>query len=591
MNKKIIILTIITVVILVSIEIFLHTKKPLSENFITHNLEKISISGGVVPHHLVAKEIIEKFFKYISSKEKPKNIILLGPDHFNTTNLSGKFFISVDQDTKEFYGLSVNNFLLQKLDNHNLAFDTSIINRDHGITNLLPFLKKYFPESAILPIIISSKTSKEEVEKLIKTIHVYASFQTIIIASVDFSHHLPPKVADFHDVKSITTLLDFKEEEFNNLEVDSWQALYGVRFFAKLRGKEFPYIVGHGKSSDILKFTELIDNDGVTSYFSVVFGKTNNKEFFEKGKTVLLVGDIMLGRGVESLIKKNSVIYPFQKINHFLKGVDIVFGNLEGPIVKKPQNFSLNSLKFNFSPKVVDGLSWANFSVLSLANDHILDRGENGLKETKQFLKEKNINFVGDPIKCTDDYSFKKNDIVFLAFNKTSSFSCSDEEIINTIKLIRTSSPESFLIVSIHWGEEYQEEISFSQRELAHKIIEAGADTIVGHHPHIVQNIEIYKGKPIFYSLGNFIFDQYFPEETQKGLAVGIEIYNNKVIYRLFPYKIYQAQPLLMNQKETNQFLEELALKSTRESHSQNSELFNKIKNGIIEIKRSKVVK
>lgn len=582
MNKKIIILiVIILTAILISIGFFLHTNKSPSENSTTHNFEEFSIASGIVPHHLVAREIIENFFQYISSKGKPQNIILLGPDHFNATNLAGKFFVSVDSNTNEFYNLAVNNYLLQKLNNHDLAFDSSAVNFDHGITALLPYIKKYFPESDILPIIISSTASKEDMEKLIKTINFYAGPQTIIIASVDFSHYLPPKAADFHDVKSIAALVDFKENDFRNLEVDSWQALYGARLFAKLQGKEFPNIIGRGKSSDFLEFDDSIDTERITSYFSVVFEKKNNQKTIEKGKTILLVGDIMLDRGVKSLIEKNSVMYPFQKISQFLRGVDIVFGNLEGPIVKEPQKFSFDSLKFNFSPQTADCLSWSNFNLLSLANNHTLDRDENGLKETKQFLKEKNMDFVGDSLKCTEDFSFKKDDIVFLAFNKTFPFGCSDEKIIDTINLIKSLNPESFLIISMHWGEEYQEENSISQRELAHKIIEAGADTIVGHHSHMVQNIEIYKNKPVFYSLGNFVFDQYFSKDTQEGLAVGIEIYNNRIRYRLFPFKSRQSQPSLMAQKEINQFLEELALKSS-------PELLDELKNGILEIERSK---
>lgn len=584
MTKKIIIfIVIVLIVILISIGIFLHTNKPRSESFITPNFEEFSITSGVVPHHLLAKKIIENFFKYISSKEKPQNIILLSPDHFNATNFIGKPFISVDPDIKEFHNLIVNNHLLQKLNNHNLAFDSSVITREHGITELLPFIKKYLPRSSILPIIISFTASKEDVEKLIKTINIYAGSQTIIVASVDFSHYLPPQVADFHDIKSIATLIDFKENDFENLEVDSWQALYGTRFFAKLQGKEFPNIIGRGKSSDFLEFDDSIATEGITSYFSVVFEKKNNQNNIEieKGKTILLVGDIMLDRGVESLIKKNSVIYPFQKISQFLKGIDIVFGNLEGPIVKEPQNFSSDSLKFNFVPQTTEGLSWANFNLVSLANNHTLDRGEKGLEETKQFLEGKNIDFVGDPLKCTDDFSFKKDNIVFLAFNKTFSFNCSDEKIISTINLAKSLNPDSFLIVSMHWGEEYQKKNSVFQGKLAHKIIEAGADVIVGHHPHVVQNIEIYKNKPIFYSLGNFVFDQYFSEDTQEGLAVGIEIYNNRIRYRLFPLKSRQSQPLLMTQKETNQFLEKLAKKSS-------PQLFNQIKNGIIDIERPK---
>lgn len=562
MNKKFIALAIIIFAIIL-----------IGGNFLRVNTS--SIASGVVPHHLVAREIIESFFKYISSKEKPKNIILLSPDHFNVTNLADGFFISVDPDTKEFHNLAVSGYLLKKLDNHDFAFNNSDINFDHGIVVLLPYVKKYFPKSNILPILISATTPKKDIEKLIKTIDTYADSQTIIIASVDFSHHLPPKVADFHDVKSVATLVDFKEDDFENLEVDSWQSLYGARFFARLRGKESPNIIGQGNSSDFIEFDDSIHTEGVTSYFSVVFEKENNQKVIEKGRTILLVGDIVLGREVESLIKKNSVIYPFQKVRQFLRGVNIVFGNLEGSIVKEPQNFSFDSLKFNFLPQTTDGLSWASFNLFSLANNHTFDRDENGLDETKQFLKGKNMDFVGDPLRCTKDFLFEKEGILFLAFNKTFPLGCSDEEIINTTNLVRDLNPKSFLIISMHWGKEYQDKNSISQQELAHKIIEAGADVIFGHHPHMVQNIEIYKNKLIFYSLGNFIFDQYFLKETQEGLSVGVEIYDDKTYYHLFPLEINQCQPSLMSQKKTSQFLEELSLRSS-------PELRGEIRNGII---------
>ena len=133
------------------------------------------------------------------------------------------------------------------------------------------------------------------------------------------------------------------------------------------------------------------------------------------------------------------------------------------------------------------------------------------------------------------------------------------------------------MIVFLHWGEEYQLISSSSQRKLAHSLIDAGADLIIGSHPHVVQEIEKYKGKLIFYSLGNFIFDQYFSRETQKGLAVSLELYPSRIIYKLYPYTLFHSQPKLMNEKEREWFLNNLAEKSSADLRSQ-------IKNGIIEI-------
>ena len=129
--------------------------------------------------------------------------------------------------------------------------------------------------------------------------------------------------------------------------------------------------------------------------------------------------------------------------------------------------------------------------------------------------------------------------------------------------------------MSVHWGQEYHLENSSSQQELAHKIIEAGADLIIGHHPHVVQSIEEYKGKLIFYSLGNFVFDQYFSEETRQGLAVWICLGRETAAFRLLPAWITNGQPDWMSSDEAKAFLASLAERSDKD-------LYQAIKNGII---------
>ena len=154
-----------------------------------------------------------------------------------------------------------------------------------------------------------------------------------------------------------------------------------------------------------------------------------------------------------------------------------------------------------------------------------------------------------------------------------------EEEIIKAIKTVKSLNPDNFLIISLHWGEEYKLINSSAQQKFAHQVIEAGADLIIGHHPHVVQNIEKYQGKLIFYSLGNFIFDQYFSPDTQQGLAVGLEIYPKNLVYRLFPLQINLSQPVLMEQNKASEFLIQLAKRS-------DDKLVDEIKDGIIKIER-----
>ncbi|MCK5768498.1 MAG: AmmeMemoRadiSam system protein B, partial [Candidatus Atribacteria bacterium] len=476
--------------------------------------------------------------------------------------------------------IKIDSLLGKRLaDENKMVLNSSAIVYDHGITNLIPYIKKYFPETSFLPILIPIDITKDQMEHLVKTIDKETPAQTIIIASVDFSHYLPPHAAVFHDKKSIRVLLNFEEDNFDNIEVDCWQALYAARLFATLRHKTAFHIIAHKNSVDFSK----LYSEVTTSYFSVTFGEKIIEETFSKGaKTALFVGDIMLDRGVEYLMKQNSIYYPFQKISHFLRGIDIVFANLEGPVVKNPPEFSDDSLKFAFSPEIIEGVFWSNFNLYSLANNHTLDMGKEGLKETKDWLKKYQINFVGSPLTSSSDNPdsfFSRDNITFLAFNRIFPFIAKEEEIIKTIKKEKSLKPDNFLIVSLHWGKEYQLINSLDQQRLAHKIIEAGADLIIGHHPHVVQNIEKYQGKLIFYSLGNFIFDQYFSKETQQGLAVGLEIYPDELVCRLFPIQINLSQPVLMERDMANEFLIQLANRS-------DDKLVDEIESGIIKIVR-----
>jgi len=561
------------------------------EVFASDSGNKQDIVSGVVPHHLLAMDIMEDFFSYISSRGKPKTIVILSPDHFQSgilTESNSFITIALDLNDKEFNNLKVDTLLSGKLFKENkMILNNSAVIAEHGIITLLPYIKKYFPETNILPILIPADITKEQVEQLVKTIDENTLLNTIVVASVDFSHYLPSQAADFHDAKSIRVLLNFEEENFKNIEVDCWQALYAARLFAKLQQKETPHIMAHKNSADFLN----LELEETTSYFSVVFGEKKSEEIFSsssipsftKGiKTILLVGDIMLDRGVEDLIKQNSIYYPFQKISHFLRGIDIVFGNLEGPIVKNPPELLDNSLKFAFNLDVMKAISWCNFNLFSLANNHILDMGKEGLEETKRWLRKYQINFVGNPLSGnlnSQDFSFSTDKIIFLAFNQIFPFMVREEEIIKKVKTVKSLNPDKFLIISLHWGEEYKLINSSAQQKLAHQIIETGADLIIGHHPHVVQNIEKYQGKLIFYSLGNFIFDQYFSPDTQQGLEVGLEIHHNKLIYRLFPLQINLSQPVLMEQNKASEFLIQLAKRS-------DDKLVDEIKGGIIKIER-----
>jgi len=293
----------------------------------------------------------------------------------------------------------------------------------------------------------------------------------------------------------------------------------------------------------------------------------------EKAQNLLFVGDIMLDRNVEALMNKKGDNYPFEKIKDFLNNQDFVAANLEGPIVSKPNNFDEHAVQFAFAPTADDLLQANHINLVSLANNHTLNMGQKGLLETRDFLQTDKIVAVGDPLLCTKDYI--KDNLIFFGLNKTFAAVCPDDEIIKLIKDIKQKNPDKFLIAFMHWGNEYKIVNSKSQQDLGHKMIDAGADLIIGSHPHVVQNIELYKNKLVFYSLGTFIFDQYFSKNVQQGLAISLEINNNKQVYTIYPIQSAKSQPSLMADEAKAKFLIDLAARS-------NKELSDKIKAGEI---------
>ncbi len=267
-----------------------------------------------------------------------------------------------------------------------------------------------------------------------------------------------------------------------------------------------------------------------------------NMSFLPKTPISLIaVGDISYSRGVSRVIrKKNNVDYPFLEVSTYLQKADIVFGNLETPITSGPEIPDF-SMIFRSDPGMEGALKKANFSILSLANNHTPNFGSQGLRDTFYYLKKEGIKYIGagkDKYEANRPvYIIRKGmKVAFLAYNDPNVVPPSYEADVNhpgtsfmnilhmrqVIKYLKKGSKADFIIVSMHAGTEYSSEPNKLQIKFAHAAIDAGADLVIGHHPHVVQRMERYKGKFIFYSLGNFIFDQPQRKETKQGLMVKV---------------------------------------------------------------------
>lgn len=297
----------------------------------------------------------------------------------------------------------------------------------------------------------------------------------------------------------------------------------------------------------------------------------------EKEIRMVAVGDVMLSRGVErTMIAKKNYKYPFIATSEFTTDADIVFGNLESPIIEgKAVNDS--EMVFRTDPKSVKGLKFAGFNVMSIANNHIMNFGLKGLASTIDNLDENDILHIGAGLDEEDIFkpAFKKikgTKFAFLGFTYNHDlrkypngdvYGVADMDMEKMQSAVTKARSEAdVVIVSMHAGTEYKTSSGSFQQNFAHGAIDAGADVVIGHHPHVVQNSEIYKGKYIFYSLGNFVFDQMWSKETRLGSMLEIIFEGSEIKnVRFIPIKIFDySQPKVVGGKDGKAILDRLKL-------------------------------
>jgi len=290
------------------------------------------------------------------------------------------------------------------------------------------------------------------------------------------------------------------------------------------------------------------------------------EQYNQQNKILLFVGDIMLSRDVGKRIAEQGnprtqraeqssydgdPSYPFMQIADVTRAADLAFANVENPISSRGKNQG-SQYSFRADPETVKGLEFAGFDVVSVANNHIWDWGADALADTLSILRTNNIVPIGAGLNYAEANDPKiiavgKSRIAFLAYTTLyprsleatkKSIGISHFEIQSASDAVRKAKQQAdVVVVSLHWGEEYKTEANEEQKTIAHALVDAGADLIIGHHPHVAQEYEQYSPKGeagktgwIYYSLGNFVFDQPFSKETMEGLMARAVMKNGRIV-------------------------------------------------------------
>jgi poly-gamma-glutamate capsule biosynthesis protein CapA/YwtB (metallophosphatase superfamily) len=263
----------------------------------------------------------------------------------------------------------------------------------------------------------------------------------------------------------------------------------------------------------------------------------------KRERTLLFVGDVMLSRGVGSRMEaQNNWTLPFEDVADTLRSADLRFCNLECPLSDRGRNLH-HLYSFRADPLALEGLKAAGFNVISQANNHAYDWGPQALLDSLERLRTAGIRPVGaGQNDLAAHYPALVNvgglRVAFLAYveiDPKEAMAGVDRPGVAWLEPARVLADIHFarpladlVIVCPHWGVEYALKPTRNQMELAHQMIDAGADLIVGSHPHVVQPLEPYHDRWIAYSLGNFVFDQKNPA-THRGLMLKVTVRDKQI--------------------------------------------------------------
>ncbi|MFC3787293.1 CapA family protein [Paenibacillus sp. GCM10012307] len=293
-----------------------------------------------------------------------------------------------------------------------------------------------------------------------------------------------------------------------------------------------------------------------------------------QGEVLLaFVGDILLAGSVQKKLDEEGFDYPYAKSLSYLADADLTAGNLESPFTTRGTPAEGKQFVFKGKPESLPALKEAGFDVVTLANNHTLDMGVEGLLDTMKHLDKAGIPYVGAGNNDTEAFApvileSKGIKVAYIGISrvvpnvewKAEKYRAGVAETYDTTRakaaIERAKQEADLVVVMVHWGVERADHPENYQRNFAREYIDAGADLVIGSHPHVLQGFEQYKGKWIAYSMGNFIFNMTSNEKSaETGVLDAKCSRSGDCQMRLHPMKAVASQPALLEGEEAQALL------------------------------------
>ncbi|MRG85603.1 CapA family protein [Salinibacillus xinjiangensis] len=274
--------------------------------------------------------------------------------------------------------------------------------------------------------------------------------------------------------------------------------------------------------------------------------------------TLLFAGDTLFDWSVKTAVQQYGPDYPFQYVKEEVSQADLSILNLETAVTKEKEKDTVQLYNFKSDPIALKGVKNTGFDMVSLANNHAMDYQIDGFLDTLKHLEQNNLKYFGagknkDKAYSAQQIVLKGRTIKLLGFSRflpavrwyegegpVIASAYQKDRVLETIK--REAQDTDYLCVYIHWGVEGNNRPENWQRQYAREMIEAGADAIIGAHPHVLQGFEYYKEKPIAYSLGNFLFPDYVQGRTAETGLLTLTLDGNVIKMSFNPYYIRANQ-------------------------------------------------
>lgn len=278
--------------------------------------------------------------------------------------------------------------------------------------------------------------------------------------------------------------------------------------------------------------------------------------------TSAMVGDMMTGRHVGEVADQEGYDSLFQYAKPTLESADYTLGNFENPVVDNPDETEPADKIINLSSKsgAIDGLEDAGFDAVNLANNHMMDYQYEGLNETLQAFENSSIDVVGAGANEDEAHGYTLSthndmDVATLGVNDIT-YANMEQAGPDSPGILTSQDPSAYIdavqeadqeadlvIVNVHFGQEYDSTPTTRQRQMTEAIADAGADVIVGTHPHVLQSVEVYDDTFIMHSIGNFVFDQGWTR-TRDSVIANYSLGSDGTAHlEMQPFRVFEASP------------------------------------------------